>query len=129
MIDAKVFSRKGQERGERTKAIEDQEKARLLKNQADEIRIIQNSTRRKVGKYLIGKRTAHKIGDEKKNRIYLRAKERIKEEHLLAIPFDRLKEIDVIEGKRFLLTFNVFSTVENSKSMWSREFLEINWLN
>jgi DNA-directed RNA polymerase subunit beta len=102
VIDAKVFSRKGQERDERTKAIEDQEKARLLKNQADEIRIIQNSTRRKMGKYLIGKRTAHKIADEKKNRIYVEAKERIKEEHLFAIPFDRLKEIDVMEGKRVL---------------------------
>ncbi len=102
VIDAKVFSRKGQERDERTKAIEDQEKVRLLKNQADEIRIIQNSTRRKIGKYLIGKKAAHKIADEKKNRVYLDAKERIKEEHLYAIPLDRLKEIDVTEGKRVL---------------------------
>jgi DNA-directed RNA polymerase subunit beta len=102
VIDAKVFSRKGQEKDERTKAIEEHERARLLKNQADEIRIIQNSTRRKIGKYLIGKRTAHKIADEKKSRVYLDAKEKIKEEHLLAIPFDRLKEIDVLEGKRVL---------------------------
>jgi DNA-directed RNA polymerase subunit beta len=102
VIDAKVFSRKGQERDERTKAIEDQEKARLLKNQADEIRIIQNSTRRKIGKYLIGKRAAHKIADDKKNRVYLEVKEKIKEEHLFSIPFDRLKEIDVLEGKRVL---------------------------
>jgi len=102
VIDAKVFSRKGQEKDERTKAIEDQEKARLLKNQADEIRIIQNSTRRKIGKYLIGKRAAQRIADEKRNRVYLEAKERIREEHLLNIPFDRLKEIDVLEGKRIL---------------------------
>src|SRR5512136_1226808 len=102
VIDAKVFSRKGQEKDERTKAIEDQEKARLLKNQADEIRIIQNSTRRKIGKYLVGKKTAHKIADEKKSRVYLDAKEKIKEEHLFAVPFDRLKEIDVMEGKRVL---------------------------
>ena len=102
VIDAKVFSRKGQEKDERTKAIEEHERARLLKNQADEIRIIQNSTRRKIGKYLIGKRVAHKIADEKKNRVYLDAKEKIKEEHLFAIPFDRLKEIDVLEGKRIL---------------------------
>ena len=108
VIDAKVFSRKGQERDERTKAIEDQEKARLLKNQADEIRIIQNSTRRKIGKYLIGKRTAHKISDDKKNRVYLEAKEKIKEEHLLGIPFDRLKEIDVVEGKRVLTDVHRF---------------------
>ncbi len=100
VIDAKVFSRKGQEKDERTKSIEDQEKARLLKNQADEIRIIMNSMRRKIGKYLAGKRAAHRIADEKKGRVFLEAKERIKEEHLLAIPFDRLKEIDVLEGKR-----------------------------
>jgi len=102
VIDAKVFSRKGQEKDERTKTIDDQEKARLLKNQADEIRIIQNSTRRKIGKYLIEKRAANRVADEKKNRIYLEAKEHIKEEHLLTIPFDRLKEINVIEGKKIL---------------------------
>ncbi|NWF91817.1 MAG: DNA-directed RNA polymerase subunit beta [Syntrophaceae bacterium] len=102
VIDAKVFSRKGQEKDERTKAIEEQEKARLLKNQADEIRIIQNSARRKIGKFLIGKRAAHRIADEKKNRVYLEAKERIKEEHLFALPFDRLAEIDVMEGKRVI---------------------------
>jgi len=102
VIDAKVFSRKGQEKDERTKAIEDQEKARLLKNQADEIRIIQYSTRRKIGKYLIGKRAGQRIADEKKNRVHLEAKERIKEEHLFAIPFDRLKEINVLEGKKVL---------------------------
>ena len=102
VIDAKVFSRKGQEKDDRTKAIEDQEKARLLKNQADEIRIIMNSVRRKIGKYLIGKRASHRIADEKKGRVYLEAKDKIREEHLLTIPFDRLREIDVLEGKRIL---------------------------
>ena len=102
VIDAKVFSRKGQEKDDRTKAIDDQEKARLLKNQADEIRIIMNSVRRKIGKYLIGKRSAQRIADEKKGRVYLEAKEKIKEEQIIAIPFDRLREIDVLEGKRVL---------------------------
>ena len=102
VIDAKVFSRKGQEKDERTRAIDDQEKARLLKNQADEIRIIMNSVRRKVGKYLIGKRAAHRIADEKKGRVYLEAKDKIKEEQLMSLPFDRLREIDVLEGKRVL---------------------------
>ena len=102
VIDAKVFSRKGQEKDERTREIDDQEKARLLKNQADEIRIIMNSVRRKVGKYLIAKRAAHRIADEKKGRVYLEAKDKIKEEQLMSIPFDRLREIDVLEGKRVL---------------------------
>jgi DNA-directed RNA polymerase subunit beta len=74
----------------------------LLKNQADEIRIIQNSTRWKIGKYLIDKKAAHRIADEKKNRVFLEAKDQIREEHLFTIPFDRLREIDVIEGKRII---------------------------
>jgi DNA-directed RNA polymerase subunit beta len=102
VIDAKVFSRKGQEKDERMKAIEDQEKARLLKNQADEIRIIQNSTRRKIGKYLIGKRVVQRIAEEKRNRVYIEAKEKIKEEHIVSVPFDRLKEINILEGKKIL---------------------------
>ena len=110
VIDARVFSRKGQEKDERIKAIEDQEKARLLKNQADEIRIIQNSTRRKIGKYLIEKRAANRIADEKKNRVYLETKERIKEDHLFAIPFDRLKEINVLEGKKVVPEVHRFLT-------------------
>ena len=73
-----------------------------MKNQADEIRIIMNSARRKIGKYLVGKKAANRIADEKKNRVYLEAKERIKEEHLMTIPFDRLKEINVLEGKKIL---------------------------
>jgi DNA-directed RNA polymerase subunit beta len=110
VIDARVFSRKGQEKDERIKAIEDQEKARLLKNQADEIRIIQISTRRKIGKYLIEKRAANRIADEKKNRVYLETKERIKEDHLFAIPFDRLKEINVLEGKKVVPEVHRFLT-------------------
>jgi len=102
VIDAKVFSRKGQEKDERTKWIEEQEKARLLKNQADEIRIIMNSVRRKIGKFLIGKRVSNRIADEKKGKVFIDVKERIKEEHLMTLPFDRLKEINVIEGKRIL---------------------------
>jgi DNA-directed RNA polymerase subunit beta len=102
VIDAKVFSRKGQEKDERTKWIEEQEKARLLKNQADEIRIVMNSIRRKIGKFLIGKRVSNRIADEKKGKVFIDGKERIKEEHLMAIPFDRLKEINVVEGKRIL---------------------------
>jgi DNA-directed RNA polymerase subunit beta len=82
--------------------IEEQEKARLLKNQADEIRIIQNSTRRKIAGHLVDKRSAHRIADERKNRVYLEAKEKIREEHIQTIPFDRLREIDVLEGKKSL---------------------------
>ncbi len=43
VINAKVFSRKGVEKDERAKAIEEMEEAKLLKDQNDEIKIIQDS--------------------------------------------------------------------------------------
>ena len=40
VIDAKVFARKGVDKDERSKAIEAQEKARNLKNQAEQMKLI-----------------------------------------------------------------------------------------
>ena len=48
VINAKVFSRKGVEKDERAKAIEEMEEAKLLKDQNDEIRIIQDSAYQKI---------------------------------------------------------------------------------
>jgi DNA-directed RNA polymerase subunit beta len=48
VINAKVFSRKGVDKDERSQQIEDEEEARLLKDQNDEIRIIRDSGRRKI---------------------------------------------------------------------------------
>ena len=65
VIDAKVFSRKGVEKDERAKAIEDAEEAKLLKDQNDEIRIIQDSAFQKIRKLLSGKEVAARLVDDK----------------------------------------------------------------
>jgi DNA-directed RNA polymerase subunit beta len=66
VIDAKVFSRKGVDKDERTKTIEDEEIARLLKDQRDEIKIIKKSALNKLERLLAGKKTAKPIKDGKK---------------------------------------------------------------
>jgi len=65
VINAKVFSRKGVDKDERSQQIEDQEEARLLKDQNDEVRIIKDSGRRKIEKMLVGKTTVAKLVDDK----------------------------------------------------------------
>ncbi|MEI6224277.1 MAG: DNA-directed RNA polymerase subunit beta [Deltaproteobacteria bacterium] len=65
VINAKVFSRKGVEKDERAKAIEDTEEAKLLKDQNDEIRIIQDSAFQKIRKLLSGKEVAARLVDDK----------------------------------------------------------------
>ncbi|OIP43390.1 MAG: DNA-directed RNA polymerase subunit beta [Deltaproteobacteria bacterium CG2_30_63_29] len=69
VIDAKVFSRKGTEKDERTKEIEDTEEARLLKDQNDEIKIIRDSAYQRIKEELTGKTTASKLIDESKKQL------------------------------------------------------------
>ena len=52
VIDAKVFSRKGVDKDERTRMIEDEEIARLMKDQRDELEIITKSTARRLARTL-----------------------------------------------------------------------------
>src|SRR5207244_8237255 len=65
VINAKVFSRKGVDKDERAQQIEDEEEARLLKDQNDEIRIIKDSGRRKMESLLKGKVTNNRLVDDK----------------------------------------------------------------
>jgi len=64
VINAKVFSRKGVEKDERARQIEAAEEALLLKNQNDEIRILEDAAYAKVRRMLTGKKTTAKLVDE-----------------------------------------------------------------
>ena len=55
IIDAKVFSRKGVEKDERTRQIEEQEIGRLMKDQRDELDIIRKTAARQMAQALHGK--------------------------------------------------------------------------
>ena len=57
VISAKVFSRKGTEKDERAKDIEDQEKEKLLADQRDEVKIVSESYHARMRKLLVGKTT------------------------------------------------------------------------
>jgi DNA-directed RNA polymerase subunit beta len=64
VINARVFSRKGVSKDERSRLIEEEEVAKLKKDQQDEQRIIRDSTARKVKKLLVGKETATRLTDD-----------------------------------------------------------------
>ena len=62
VIGAQVFSRRGVEKDERARAIEDQEVDRLRKDQDDEIRIITDNAMGKIAELLIGKNDCESRG-------------------------------------------------------------------
>ena len=65
IIGAKVFSRKGVEKDERAKQIESMEEARLLKDQNDEIKVIQDSAFSRLRRMFGGKEAQNKLVDDK----------------------------------------------------------------
>jgi DNA-directed RNA polymerase subunit beta len=64
VINARVFSRKGIQKDDRSRTIEDEEVAKLKKDQQDEIRIIRESAQRKVYGLLVGKTTFARLTDD-----------------------------------------------------------------
>ncbi|GLI36088.1 DNA-directed RNA polymerase subunit beta [Desulforhabdus amnigena] len=84
VIDAKVFSRKGVEKDERTITIEEMEISRLMKDQRDELEIIRKTTAKRLVQLLQGKVSDSTIKDGKK--VYIKKGDEITEEFLLNLP-------------------------------------------
>ncbi len=68
IVDCKIFSRKGQEKDERSKAIEESQIARLQRNLQDEIRILTDERAKRLGGLLEGKKLLADLHDEKTNK-------------------------------------------------------------
>ncbi len=68
IVDCKIFSRKGQEKDERSKAIEESQIARLKRNLQDEIRILTDERAKRLGALLDGKKLLADLHDEKTNK-------------------------------------------------------------
>jgi DNA-directed RNA polymerase subunit beta len=68
IVDCKIFSRKGQEKDERSKAIEETQIQRLQRNLQDEIRILTDERAKRLGGLLEGKKLLADLHDEKTNK-------------------------------------------------------------
>jgi DNA-directed RNA polymerase subunit beta len=94
VINAKVFSRKGVDKDERAQQIEDEEEARLLKDQNDEIRIIRDSGRRKMLRLLTDRQTSARLIDDKGKELIAKG-ETLNEALLSEVPEKYWPEIGV----------------------------------
>jgi DNA-directed RNA polymerase subunit beta len=97
VIGARVFSRRGTEKDERAKDIEDQEKERLLADQRDEVKILTESYHARMRKLVAGKTTAARLVDDR-GKVLVAKGEKLDNETLDAIPQRYWPEIQVAEG-------------------------------
>jgi DNA-directed RNA polymerase subunit beta len=68
IVDCKIFSRKGQEKDERSKSIEETQIQRLQRNLQDEIRILTDERAKRLAALLDGKKLLADLHDEKTNK-------------------------------------------------------------
>src|SRR5512134_2643800 len=97
VIDAKVFTRKGGEKDDRARMLEDRDLERLYRDQEDETRIIFDAALGKIRAQLLGKTSAVRLTSEDKTEVLLAKRKKITEEVLDEIPKERWAEIGVEE--------------------------------
>jgi DNA-directed RNA polymerase subunit beta len=95
VIDAKVFSRGGVEKDERSLAIEAQETQQLRKDLEDEIDGIVRSAKEHLIGILPGKKLKSDLRDKKGGESYLRAKQTITPEHVEKLPVEIWAGVDL----------------------------------
>jgi DNA-directed RNA polymerase subunit beta len=93
VVDVRIFSRKGTDKDERAKNIEEEDIRRLQRDLEDEVRIAKDEKFRKLRELLIGQAVAEEVKDSrtkevvcgKGKKISEKQLERVKDEHLIRI--------------------------------------------
>lgn len=93
VVDVRIFSRKGVEKDERSKSIENDEILRIQKDQHEEIRIIEKEKNRRLKKFLIEKVTAKHVIDPVSKKTILQKKKEFTEAVLQEIHDEMLADI------------------------------------
>jgi DNA-directed RNA polymerase subunit beta len=104
IVDVKIFSRKGVEKDQRAKEIEQEEIARLEKNIKDEVRILTEERNKKIGDLLLGKKVTAPVktrgGQEllkAGQAITQEVLDRLTRQEVLRLPVDEKRLLDAVE--------------------------------
>ena len=98
IISARVFARKGTEKDERAKDIEDAEKEKLITDQRDEVKIVSEAYHSKMRRLLEGKTTASRLVDDK-GKVLLAKGQALEMVTLETLSARHYRELRVVEGE------------------------------
>jgi len=98
VIGVRIFSRKGVEKDERSKAIENEQLSKVLRDQEVKIKVLKERADEKIKNLLVGKVSAKRLTDKRTNTVVLGKNEKITVDVLSEIPSSKWKDI-VIENR------------------------------
>jgi DNA-directed RNA polymerase subunit beta len=93
VVDVKIFSRKGLDKDERSKSIENEDVLKLQRDHQDELRIIEEEKTKKVRKFLLGKVVGRDLMDADTGDVTLKKKGKLTAEVLKKLADDQIKHI------------------------------------
>ncbi len=104
IVDVKIFSRKGVEKDQRAKDIEQEEIGRLEKNIKDEVRILTEERNKKVGDLLAGKKVSAAVKTRAGQELLKSGAaitqpvlERLTRQEIMRLPVDEKRLLDAVE--------------------------------
>jgi len=112
IIDVKVLSRRGIDKDDRSRDIEDKEISNILKDQEDQIKIILDSKKGKIAELLEGKTVPADIKDGK-GKVILKKGETFTPEKTNSLSFDRLQEMSFGEPELEAKITKIVESKEN----------------
>jgi DNA-directed RNA polymerase subunit beta len=117
VIDAKVFSRKGVDKDERTLMIEEMEIERLNRDMEDELKSLKKGVRNALAATLDGRTAKNDITD-KKGKVILKLGKQITTKILDQVAFSELRELDFAEKAKYTEEIDaVFSRFNSQASI------------
>ena len=98
VIDVKILSRRGIDKDDRSRDIEDREISNILKDQEDQIKIILDGKKAKLSEMLAGKAPLADIRDGK-GKVSVKKGEPLTKEKIAALSFDKIREMEFGDEK------------------------------
>ena len=124
VIGARVFSRRGVEKDERARAIEEAEVERLRKDQEDEVQIIRENALVKVRELFVGKQAANRVADERRKETWIESGDAITDEALSRVPMRRWRDVQVTDADAQGQADRVLEAVEEQANVIKTVFDE-----
>jgi DNA-directed RNA polymerase beta subunit len=97
VVDVRIFSRKGTEKDERAKSIEDDDISRLQRDLEEEVRINKEEKFRKIREMLVGSKVLEDVKDSKTKEVICHAGKRLTEKPLERIRDEYLLRIKIAD--------------------------------
>jgi DNA-directed RNA polymerase subunit beta len=100
VIGTKIFSRRGVEKDTRAKSIEEEEIARILRDQEDEVQIVQHLAAQKVRKLYVNEVLTTRLSEERSGKTLVAKNTKLTKEILAEIADPRLRDVNLQNSKK-----------------------------